>query len=80
MDADRGGLDDDVVEEPVAGRGEGGAFGAHAQRVDFGRVQPGHGDPAEAEGEEVEGDEDRGDDAGDVVPVVVADFRADGYA
>ena len=78
VDADGGGLDDDVVEEPVAGRGEGGAFGAHAQRVDFGRVEPGDGDPAEAEGQEVEGYEDRRDDARDVVPVVVADFRADG--
>ena len=78
VDADRGGLHDDVVEEPVAGRGEGGALGAHAQRVDLGRVQPRHGDPAEAEGEEVEGYEDRRDDAGDVVAIVVADFRADG--
>ena len=80
VDADGGGLYDDVVEEPVAGGGERGALSAHAERVDLGRVEPGDGDPAEAEGEEVEGDEDGGDDAGDVVPGVMADFRADGDA
>ena len=80
VDADGRGLHHNVIEQPVAGRGERGAFGAHAERVDLGRVQPGSGDPAEAKGEEVERDEDGRDDAGDVVPVVVADFGADGDA
>ena len=80
VDADRRRLHDYVVEEPVAGRGECGAFGPHAQRVDLGRVEPRGGDPAEAKGEEIEGYEDGGYDAGDVVAVVVAEFGADGDA
>ena len=80
VDADGRRLHDDIVEQPVAGRGERGTFGPHAERVDLGRVQPGGGDPAEAKGEEVERDEDGRDDAGDVVSVVVADLGADGDA
>ena len=80
VDADGRRLHDYVVEQPIAGRRERGAFGPHAERVDLGRVEPGRGDPSEAESEEVESDEDGRDDAGDVVALVVADFGADGDA
>ena len=80
VNANRRSLHDDIIEQPIARRGQGGAFSPHAERVDFGRVEPGRGDPSEAKGEEVKRDEDGGDDAGDVVAVVVAEFGADGDA
>ena len=80
VDADRRGLHNDIIEQPIAGRRERGAFSPHAKRVDFGRVEPGGSDPSEAESEEVKSDEDGRDDAGDVVALVVADFGADGDA
>ena len=80
VDANRRSLHNDIIEQPIASRGERGAFSPHTERVDFSRVKPGGSDPSEAESEEVKSDEDGRDDARDVVAVVVADFGADGDA
>lgn len=49
-----------VVADPVRGHGERGALGAHLQRVDFRRVQPGHAEHAAAEGREEDEEEGHG--------------------
>ena len=70
-------LHDEIVEQPIHSCSQCGTFRTHAERIDFGRIEPRHGDPAEAECDEIEADEDGSDDARDMGAVVVGDFGAD---
>nr|POF15458.1 hypothetical protein CFP56_71954 [Quercus suber] len=62
LDADLGDLDHHEVEDPVGGGAERGAFLAHGERVDLGRVQPRHALEADAEEDVVQ--EEEGDAGG----------------
>lgn len=62
MDADGCDLDHHEIKGPVGSGAEGCPLGAHAQRVDFGGVEPGDALPADAEEDVVE--EEEGDGGG----------------
>lgn len=60
LDTDGRDLNDNEIGDPIGhGRG-GGALGAHRQRVDLSRVQPGDAEHAQAEADVVQEEEDDG--------------------
>lgn len=57
VDDVRGRVADGEVEQPVAGRGHAERFGAHLEREDLARNDPGHGAPRAREEEDVDAHE-----------------------